>query len=84
MQTSQEIREETAALRRTSERLAVLAELRTMTDREAVAYWNVLQMDERMLRVGDDGGHELHAELMDIILDERGIAHERGALTRSA
>lgn len=58
------------------------AQLSGMTDREAVAYWNIIQANARMLRVGDDGGkHERHLDLMDEILTERGIAHERGKCT---
>jgi hypothetical protein len=58
------------------------AQLATMTSREAVAYWNVLQFGDRMLRVGDDGGkHERHMNLMDELLNERGVPHTRGKRT---
>lgn len=58
--------------------------LSQMTDREAVGYWNILQFDARCLTIGDTSKTERHTAVMDVILTERGVAHERGTLTRKA
>jgi hypothetical protein len=55
------------------------SELRTMIDQEAIAYWNILQFPT--LNIDPDGKVERHTSIMDGILTERGLAHERRALT---
>lgn len=59
-------------------------QLSTMSDHQAVAYWNILQFGMRGLVIGDPGKSERHIGIMDGILAERGIAHEVGALTKVA
>lgn len=57
-------------------------QLATLSDHQAVAYWNILQFGMRGLVIGDPGKSERHIGIMDGILTERGIPHEVGALTR--
>lgn len=57
--------------------------LATMTDHEAVAYWNILQFAGKGLTIGDPGKEARHGAIMDGVLTERGIAHEAGALTKA-
>jgi hypothetical protein len=52
--------------------------LRTMTDRELASYWNVIQMDKRM--IGDRNTSEFHESIVGELLAERGIAYEAGKL----
>ncbi len=54
------------------------ADLRTMTTRELVAYWNVMQFPGLVIT---DGKQERHLVMVDEILTERGVAHQRGKLT---
>lgn len=56
-------------------------QLDTMSDRQAVAYWNILQFAMRGLVIGDEGKNDRHIAIMDGILTERGIEHAFGALT---
>ncbi len=58
----------------TSEREA----LDEMTDREMVGYWNVLQFPGLVI---GDGKDERHIEILDALLTERAIDHERGRRT---
>lgn len=53
--------------------------LDTMTDRELVAYWNILQFP--VVVVGDDGKNERHLGMVSALLTERAIPHERGHRT---
>ena len=52
-------------------------ELSKMRSNELVAYWNIIQMDKRMI----GGGPGLLEPYVDAILTERGIAHESDKLT---
>ena len=57
------------------------AELDKLTDRELVAYWNVLNTP--CLKV-DDGKIERHTTIVDDLLTSRNIPHEPGKRTELA
>lgn len=59
---------------------ALVDELGAMSTRQCVAYWNVLQMDRIAVGV-DVAKRDRHEEALDIVLEQRGIAHEPGRLT---
>jgi hypothetical protein len=63
-------------MKRVSGEMALLA---TMSDRELVAYWNILQFP--VIIVGDDGKNERHLGIVDELLTLREIPHERGRRT---
>jgi phosphopentomutase len=51
-------------------------QVESMTDRQLVAFWNVLQFDARF------GHRDIYKEtLVSVTLSERGIPHEVGKLT---
>ena len=54
------------------------AALDALTDREAVAYWNILQFPVLVI---SDGKPERHRPIMDAILTRRGIPHQPGKRT---
>lgn len=60
--------------------MSVTAQLDTMSDRELVAYWNIMQFPG--LVVGSRNAE--HLPIVDGLLSERGIAHERGSRTAAA
>jgi len=57
--------------------------LNQMSDREAVAYWNILQFEARMIAGTQECAdrRDRHESAIDSILNERGIAHEKDCLT---
>jgi hypothetical protein len=52
--------------------------LASMTDREMVAYWNIMQFPGMKIGVSTD---TVNGPIVDALLDKRGIPHERGHLT---
>jgi hypothetical protein len=75
--TERTIREEAAALR---EQAREVEQLATMTGRELVAYWNILQFPA----IGDSAKTARHTAIVSELLTERGIAHRAGARTIAA
>jgi hypothetical protein len=58
-------------------------ELSTLTDRELVAYWNVIQMSARC--VGGKGGkNERHGKIVQGLLNGRGIKARPGKQLKAA
>jgi hypothetical protein len=55
-------------------------ELNTMSNRELIAYWNILQMGQKTIQVDDDGQNARHTIIVDELLTERAIPHEHGKL----
>jgi len=55
-----------------------LAQIRSMSDRELVAFWNVLQFSSRMVGSGRDTFRE---PLVSLVMSERKIPHEIGKRT---
>lgn len=60
-----------------------IKELATMTDRELVAYWNILQMGGRCLTIDSGNKTARHTAIISSLLVSRGIAHEAGKLTKT-
>lgn len=56
------------------------AQLDSMSDSEAVAYWNILQFPS----IGGDEKTSRHISLMSQILNRRGIPHQVGRRTVAA
>ena len=52
-----------------------------MTDRELVAYWNILQFPGLVI---SDGKDDRHRGIVSALLTDRGIAHEAGHRTVAA
>jgi hypothetical protein len=55
------------------------ASLDTMTDREIVSYWNILQFP--CINVDPEGKRDRHIGLVSLLLVGRGIGHEPGKRT---
>jgi len=53
------------------------ASVEAMSDAELVAWWNVLQAGNRMIRVGNDRDFQDKERICSACLLERGIPHER-------
>lgn len=61
------------------------SELARMSDRELVAYWNVLQFGNRMFRSAEaDRINAVHKPIVDHLLTQRGIPHVDGRRTSVA
>jgi hypothetical protein len=56
-------------------------ELDKMTNKELVAYWNILQFNGRCIQVGDTDKNARHTQLVDELLTKRSIPHQMGKLT---
>jgi hypothetical protein len=63
----------------------IKSELATMTDRELVAYWNILQVGARCTMSEDDRAlNVLRAEIVGDLLTGRGIPHKAGKKIKRA
>lgn len=58
-------------------------QLALMTDRELVAYWNILQFWGRMIH-GSEDKEWRHIRIVRSLLQERGIPYEYGKLINRA
>lgn len=56
-------------------------ELDKMTNKELVAYWNILQFNGRCIQVGDTDKNVRHTQLVDELLTKRSIPHQMGKRT---
>lgn len=57
----------------------IKSKLQQMTDRELVAYWNIIQAGARMFQVGNQCQN--HHSIVSEILTERKIPHQMGKRT---
>lgn len=58
------------------------AKLNRLSNTALVAYWNILNAP--VMTIDDEGKVERHTAILDNLLSERGIAHERGKRTTRA